>query len=72
MARNEDEPLVRKHVWLSQRDWERTEMYFANNLGTSKALRVMMRSFLNGIEAKASAKAARPSVEIDLGDDLNE
>jgi hypothetical protein len=72
MPKRDDEDLIRKHLWLSRQDWERTEMYFGRNMGTSRAIRVMMKQFLDGIEAKARQSATRPRVELELDEIPND
>lgn len=54
MPRKESEPLKRLHIHLFERDWERIQLLFADNIGESKAIRHMVRKYLDMIEAKAT------------------
>ena len=64
-----NDALIRKHVWLDANDCDRIESLFGETIGFSEAIRLMLRKFLDGIEAKAQGAAkALPHkpVEVDL------
>jgi len=62
MPRYESEDLVRRHIWLYARDVERIELLFGRSLGFSKAARLMVRKFLDSVEAKGLLEAHHPVV----------
>jgi len=67
MPKYESEEIARRHIWLYARDIERTELLFGRTLGFSKAIRLMVRKFLNSVEAKGLIEAHHPIVtESDL------
>lgn len=67
MPKYESEEISRRHLWLYTRDIERTELLFGRTLGFSKAIRLMVRKFLNSVEAKGLIEAHHPIVnELDL------
>lgn len=49
----EGEPQVRVHIWVYERDYEKLKVLYGNTIGLSKAVRTILRKFLNGLEAKA-------------------
>lgn len=51
--------LVRKHIWLNAEDWEFCELYFKDNVGTSKAIRMILHEAVLGLQAKAAATSQR-------------
>lgn len=60
MRRNDGEDLTRVHLWVYTRDWERIKAYFGESLGPSKAARLMLRKFLDNLEAETELNAKRP------------
>jgi DNA-binding transcriptional regulator/RsmH inhibitor MraZ len=71
MPRHEDEPLVRKHLLLYQKDWELIEQHFLKrNMGASFAIRTIIRAFFKRIESTANDSAKR--IGADLPDELIE
>ena len=76
MPRKSDEEMERTHVLLYKRDIERIKAHYSDNLGYSKAIRLIVRKFLDQIEAKALRNAKHPEltdeavslVEQNLGD----
>lgn len=57
MPRTETEEIQRVHLWLYARDVERINELFGKNIGISRAIRMMVRKFLNQIDAKAQLEA---------------
>lgn len=68
MPARETEPLVRAHIWLYARDWERVKELFDSTVGASKAVRAMVRTTLRQLEAKSSAQARSTITEQIHGD----
>ncbi len=62
MPKYESEEISRRHIWLYSRDIERTELLFGRTLGFSKAIRLMVRKFLNSVEAKGLIDAHHPII----------
>lgn len=62
MPRNENEPLVRMHLWMFERDQERLHQYFGKSIGVSKAVRRIVNEALNRLEAKVNARASHGKV----------
>lgn len=62
MAREEEE-TKRIHFWIFARDDARLDAAFGSNIGKSKAVRTIIRKYLNAIEAKAEANAKPVRVE---------
>jgi hypothetical protein len=56
-----EDKLVRKHIFMNEDDWKWIEDRFGgkNKLGTSKAIRIMLRKYREAIEAKESESASR-------------
>jgi hypothetical protein len=59
-APREEEALARVHLWLYARDVQRLKDIYGSSVGVSKAARLMIRKFLNGLEARAAEEAASP------------
>lgn len=57
MSRKVEERLIRKHVWMSEEDWNWIEESYGNTLGTSKAVRLMIKNFRKAVKDKALAGA---------------
>lgn len=53
------EDLQRVHVWLAKSDVDRLHRYFGDNLGFSRAVRQIITSYLNNLEARAQEKAGQ-------------
>lgn len=53
----EGEELKRIHLWLYTRDIDRLHALYGSTVGISKAVRLMVRKFLDNLEAKAAAIA---------------
>ena len=53
----DDEELIRVHIWIYKRDHERIMAYFDKTLGFSRAARMMLRKFLDNLEAQSAATA---------------
>lgn len=58
MPRSENEPLVRMHLWMFQRDQERLHQYFGETIGVSKAVRRIVNEALNRLEARVNSRAS--------------
>lgn len=54
MPRLEEEPIARTHLWLFKRDIERLQQLFGDKIGYSRSVRMIVRKFLDGVEAKAT------------------
>jgi len=52
-----EEKIVRTHVLLFERDIERVKSLYGDDLGFSKAIRLMVRKVLDHIEARAAASS---------------
>ena len=59
------EELIRKHIWMFRKDWDQLEALYQTQLGTSTAIRFIIRNFLKHIENKVEANA-RPNPTPDL------
>lgn len=61
------EEMTRVHFWISNRDIERLDVHYkgSQNIGRSKAVRIILRNYLNSIEAAAQASARRPEITDD-------
>jgi hypothetical protein len=67
MRRNADD-LVRRHIWVSADDWAWFEETFEGKLGISEAIRLVMRKYRQGIEAKVGSVAVRPKADLTAGE----
>ncbi len=56
--KREGEPQVRIHTWIYERDKQRLDALYGQTVGHSKVIRLIVRKFLDGIEAKAMGRAA--------------
>ena len=70
--KNTGETLVRKHLWMFADDWEWIQSNFGNpgNIGTSTAIRLMLRKYIN--QLKASAENAATPITADSVDSIIE
>lgn len=59
MPRLESEKIVRRHYWVYENDDDRFNYLFGGSgkIGKSKAIRTIMRQFLDKIEAKRAGAA---------------
>jgi hypothetical protein len=55
--------MTRRHVWIDDADWEWITETFGSNLGTSKAIRMMIKTFRRGVESRAGQGARRPQID---------
>lgn len=55
-----DGPLVRKHIFFLEEDWNWLEAHFGPKserpIGTSASIRLIIRKYREGIEARAGGK----------------
>lgn len=66
-ARRADENCVRKHIFVDIDDWQWFEEKFGESLGTSRAIRLVMRKYRKALEARVAEVAERPKVgELDF------
>lgn len=65
MSKQETEELTRVHIWLYARDVERLNVLFNKNIGFSKAVRQIVRKFLDNVEDRASKGAKHLGVSHD-------
>lgn len=67
---SEEESLVRKHILIAEDDWEWLTHTYGENVGVSKAIRTMVRTYRKQIEekinAQTQAKAAETSLNLPL------
>lgn len=68
MSRKSDEEMERTHILLFKRDVERIKAHFGNNLGYSKAIRLIVRKFLDQVEARALQGAKHPELSQEVKD----
>jgi len=66
MPRNEEEPLVRIHLHMFERDFEDLKSLYGSNMGHTKAVRLIIRRFLNGLREKANTHNGPISKELDI------
>ena len=57
MVRKNEEPCKAVHITMPVRDIERVHQLWGNNIGFSKAISKIVRSYLNKIESKAAQQA---------------
>ncbi len=56
--------MERKHIWVDKENWRWVQETFGATIGTSAAVRLMMKKFREGVEAKVSSEvASRPRPE---------
>jgi len=63
MPRRNDEPMSRVHIWLPDSDIAFIHDTFGEHMKFSHAIQTMVRSYINGLRAKAERRAgatARP------------
>jgi hypothetical protein len=65
MSKQETEEVIRVHIWIYARDWERLHDIYGKTLRPSKAIRAIIRSFLSGLESRIGA-AENALGELDL------
>lgn len=53
---DDGEPLERVHLMLFEKDVARLQRYFAPNVGMSKAVRVIVRDYLDRFDQKVDSK----------------
>ena len=70
MSRSEGEEMERVHVHIYREDAEKVRALFGDNLGFSKAIRIMIRKFLRTIEEKAEGRRVETNLD-DLIKDEN-
>lgn len=63
---NPGEELSRQHLYLDAEDVQWFKEVFGNSMGLSKAVRVVMRSYRQKIEASAGQSAKRVELPADL------
>jgi hypothetical protein len=56
MAANDDEELVRRHIYMYKRDMDTIEAIVARKTDTSKFIRKIVRNYLDRIREKAQEK----------------
>lgn len=57
MTRRSEKPArTRRHVWIDDEDWEKITQHFSASIGTSAAVRAMLKAVLKGIEERAAQK----------------
>jgi metal-responsive CopG/Arc/MetJ family transcriptional regulator len=70
MPRREEEEVVRVHVHLFKRDIDRLDELFEHSMGRAKAVRKIVRAFINNVEAKASERSAHvTATDFNIGAD---
>ena len=52
------EKLIRKHIFVSEDDWNWLREYTGNTIGPSEAIRKMLKKFRKAIEDGAEKKLA--------------
>jgi hypothetical protein len=64
IARNTNADLRRRHIWMDDDDWQWIhETFGPRNMKPSEVIRLILRKYRQGVEAKAAALAHRPAVE---------
>lgn len=59
MQRNPNANLVRKHIWLDADDWLWINETFGGKLKPSEAIRLILRKYRQGVEARVAERAQR-------------
>lgn len=57
-------PVERHHVTLFEGDWQRLQFYYGDSIGPSEAIRLVVRTLLNKLDAQKNAISKE--VEIDM------
>lgn len=60
----EGEEQVRIHVWIYARDRDRLDALYGKTTGPSKVIRLVLRKFLDGLEARALAQRNSPIAKL--------
>lgn len=59
MARRKGEAMTRRHIWMADDDYAEIERLFGNTIGTSDAIRRMVRVWLKAAQARVEG-ASKP------------
>lgn len=63
---NDDSPKTRRHVHIDDDDWEWLSATFASQLGISRAIRLIIKSYRQRIlEQQETSNVPRPPVDIE-------
>lgn len=54
--RNTSDSLERKHIWMDKDDWQWVCETFAGKMTPSEAIRLIIRKYRQGIEARLASK----------------
>ncbi len=63
MPKVENEPLTRIHLHVFESDLEKLRILYEPTIGYNKAVRHIIRKFLNGLETRAGGKPVNVNLE---------